>query len=434
MALSRYVQRSLVVCAVLAVLVGVAQSTAAPRPPSPTPDRIVLTWKTDPRTSQAVTWRTDASVREPVVQVATATAGPKAPEDVRAVAATSQELALEGRTVAHYHTANIEGLEPGKRYMYRVGDGAVWSPWYSFRTASSQPERFTFLYFGDTQNGIRASASRVVRQALADAPHARFTLHAGDLINTANSDSDWEEWHDVYGWANASIPVIATPGNHEYAKGATDDAPRILTAHWRPQFGLPENGPAGVAPETAYYVDFQGVRIIALNSMDEPRAQAEWLRGVLANNPNRWTVVTFHHPIYSIARGRDNKELRELWRPVLLEGKVDLVLQGHDHIYGRGNPDAGPAGPGPVYLVSVTGTKQYEMTNRSWARRAGQDLQLYQVITVDGSRLRFEARTAEGDLYDAFELRKSAGGRVALREMAPRHRAEQLRPAAAGAK
>ena len=62
--------------------------------------------------------------------------------------------------------------------------------------------------------------------------------------------------------------------------------------------------------------------------------QAQWLEGLLAENPNKWTVVTFHHPMYS-PTGRDNKELRELWRPVFDRYGVDLVLTGHDHAYGR---------------------------------------------------------------------------------------------------
>lgn len=392
----------------------------------------MLTWRGDPRTTQAVTWRTDASVSAPVVQVAPAPEGPTFASEPRTISATSQDLAL-ATGVARYHSADMDGLEPGKRYVYRVGDGTNWSPWFDFRTASERPERFTFLYFGDTQNQIRSVATRVARQALATAPDARFAIHAGDLINRANSDSEWEEWHDVYAPVHTSIPCIPSIGNHEYERGATADAPRTLSNHWRPQFSLPENGPAGLE-ETAYYIDFQGVRIISLNCMERQAEQAEWLRGVLANNPNRWTVVTFHFPIYSIARGRDNAQLRELWRPVLLEGKVDLVLQGHDHIYGRGQPDASAAGPGPVYVVSVAGAKQYDMADRSWARRVGQDLKLFQTITVDGRRLRYEARTATGALYDAFELRKSARGATTLRDLVPAGRPEQLRPTAAVAR
>ena len=41
---------------------------------------------------------------------------------------------------------------------------------------------------------------------------------------------------------------------------------------------------------------------------------------------------------------------------------------------------------------------------------AAENTQLYQIITVNGDRLDFQARTATGALYDAFVLRKRAPG------------------------
>jgi hypothetical protein len=53
---------------------------------------------------------------------------------------------------------------------------------------------------------------------------------------------------------------------------------------------------------------------------------------------------------------------------------------------------------------------------------------LYQVITVDGDELKFEARTAANRLYDAFTLRKRAGRPNELIELLP---PERRRPPAA---
>ena len=51
----------------------------------------------------------------------------------------------------------------------------------------------------------------------------------------------------------------------------------------------------------------------------------------------------------------------------------------------------------------------YDISNDGFAVRAGEDLQLYQLITVDGDELRYAARTATGRPYDAFTLKKRAG-------------------------
>src|SRR5690606_36512825 len=130
-------------------------------------------------------------------------------------------------------------------------------------------------------------------------------------------------------------------------------------------------------------------------------------------------VITLHHPIYSPAERRDNAQLRALWQPVFDRHKVDLVMQGHDHTYARtghrsfddvGTADQDMAAPGTVYAVSHAGPKQYKLEPEPWMHRAGEDLQLYQVVSVDGFVLRYEARTATGEPYDVFELHKQPDG------------------------
>src|SRR5690606_40830927 len=59
-------------------------------------------------------------------------------------------------------------------------------------------------------------------------------------------------------------------------------------------------------------------------------------RSLLSHNPNKWTCVVFHHPIFSTKTTRDNKRMRETFKPLFDRYKVDLVLQGHDHTYARG--------------------------------------------------------------------------------------------------
>jgi hypothetical protein len=51
----------------------------------------------------------------------------------------------------------------------------------------------------------------------------------------------------------------------------------------------------------------------------------------------------------------------------------------------------------------------YGLNREPWMKRAGQDMQLYQVIRIDGNRLSYEARTAVGERYDSFELVKRPG-------------------------
>ena len=52
-------------------------------------------------------------------------------------------------------------------------------------------------------------------------------------------------------------------------------------------------------------------------------------------------------------------------------------------------------------------------------KRVAEDTQLYQIIHIEKDQLRFEARTAIGELYDAFELHKREGEINELIELEP---------------
>ncbi|MFN0100630.1 MAG: fibronectin type III domain-containing protein [Bryobacteraceae bacterium] len=399
--------------------------------PTPVPDRIILTWAGDPATTAAVTWRTDSSVAAGVAQIAVAEDGPLFVKKARNQNANTESLEVTSGA-AHVHSVQFSGLQPNTQYVYRVGDGANWSDWNQFRTAAAGPAPLEFIYVGDAQNDIYSMWSRLIRNGYSEAPKARFIVHAGDLVNRGVVDSEWGEWHAAAGWINRSVFSVPTPGNHEYPAG--DDKKRRLTGHWRKQFTLPENGVAGL-DESNYWLDIQGVRIVSMNSNERQKEQAAWLDKLLADNHNKWTILTFHHPILSTAKGRDNKELREMWQPVFDKYRVDMVLTGHDHTYGRSNVATGASGVqgGTVYVVSVSGPKMYSLEHEPWMQRAAEDTQLYQIIRVDGERLEYEARTARGVLYDAFTLTKMNGkpNKISNRRVAePEHLRTQAERAA----
>jgi len=437
--------------------------------PTAMPDRIVLTIVGDPRTTAGVTWRTSTEVPRGLVEIAQAEASPYFSEKSKQLTATSQALLTDINT-AHFHSVQFSDLQPGTKYAYRVGDGTNWSEWFHFKTAAAQDEAFSFIYFGDAQNNLRSMWSRVIREAYSDAPKAAFLLHAGDLINVAEADAEWGEWFGAGAWINAMMPNVAVPGNHEQAKLASGG--RRLSHHWRPSFELPTNGPAGLE-ETCFTFVYHNMRFIGLNSNEQQVVQRDWLDQVLAANEAPWVVCSFHHPIYSTGKDRDNPELRALWKPVFDKYKVDLVLQGHDHTYGRTGFDvpavseedvtkatkvlsavgtgatpvrtvASPKVPvtianvptgvqkvdeatGTVYVVSVSGPKMYNNQRQPFMKRLAEDTQLYQIVHIDGNTLRFEARTAVGDLYDAFELHKQPGEINKLVEIEPEV-PERLRP------
>ncbi len=399
------------------------------------PERIILSLTADPSHSQAVTWRTEMAIEAAQAQIAPASANPdftKAASNISAVAAKVD--ISDGRAAGEY-AAHFNGLVPDTQYSYRVGDGTTWSEWNSFRTASDKAEAFRFLYLGDEQNSIKSLWSRAIRAAYSKAPDARFIVHAGDLLEEGYDDRLWGEWCDAMGFISAEVPSFATPGNHDLHRPHGSADPRevvSVSSLWRHHFALPMNGPKGIDElnEQSYYIDYQGVRFISLDVnvysneafAESSRrrvgdAQLAWLEDLLKNNPNRWTIVVQHQPIYPIANGRDYVEMRNALLPLYDRYHVDLVLQGHDHSYARTHKLAAgkvvsPSQHGTIYAISVSGPKMYEIADKFAPLRAKvlAHTQAFQVINVDADKLTYTAYAIEGEQIDHFKLVKHSDG------------------------
>ncbi|MCU0252811.1 MAG: metallophosphoesterase family protein [Vicinamibacterales bacterium] len=410
--------------------------------PDTSPVRIVLGWAGDPATSQAVTWRTTAAVASPQAQI-----GLAAPDcggaigPVRNIAAVARTIDVGRNQRATHYKAGFTGLAPATRYAYRVGSASSSSRWHCFSTASAEAAPFRFIYLGDAQRGLGKRWPEVVRAAFAAAPGARFVVHAGDLLDEGYDDGQWRAWLAGLGDRAAELPGVPVPGNHDVMRSRLSRvaaAPDIWNAH----FALPANGPADL-PELAgqsYYLDYQGVRIVALDvnafANEDFResqrskvqaAQLTWLRNVLGENPQRWTIVVQHYPMYPVAKHRDFGRMRAALGALYDKFGVNLVLQGHDHAYGRTHKVydgrlADPEAPGTVYATSVSGSKMYAITTR-WRplmARLQQDAQLYQVVSVTGDTLSYESRAVDGTAIDAFELVKRSSSASRYVNQAPR--------------
>lgn len=379
---------------------------------APKPTRIILTPTETPETSQSISWQAAADTDTTgKVQIKPAAGG-----STRTVKGYEQQKAVNN-TFPHFSTT-VTGLKPATSYSYRVATGTSWSDWNDFSTADPDEKEFDYIYYGDAQIGLDTTWPSVVEQAQKTAPDAIGSVHAGDLIDKANNNTQWQNWFKGMESAAATTNVMAAPGNHEYSGDN-----KLLS--WKAHFEYPLNQPAddtigdlaklavGATPaakqyralfdhwsefaaETVYFTDYQGVRFITINATanagfllpdvlppcegtDCPLAteekgealwldyQAQWLDHILSETPSKWNVVTFHQPVYSGATGRDEKPIRDAWVPVFQKHNIDLVQMGHDHVYSRGynNQDKTAIDgitDGPVYIVSNSGAKHYDLT------------------------------------------------------------------------
>jgi hypothetical protein len=408
----------------------IPRSAGQPYAPGNLADRIVLSPGADPAREMAVAFRTDTAQKAAEAQLGVSVDGPTLEEKAQLVTGTSMPVD-SSYGPALYHQVRFSGLTPDTAYTYRVKGAAGWSEWYQFRTAAAEARPFRFLYLGDIQNGILTYASRVIRQAFHANGDIRLVVHAGDLVaqrDDLDHDDEWGEWNEAGGYNYAIVPQVPATGNHEYVDVLKPDGTesRRLGPYWPAQFALPANG-ADAAKATTYYTDYQGVRFIVLDGtaaidLGTMEAQTQWLDRTLASSKADWNVVLFHQPVFTCARPNDTAEIKAAWKPVFEKRKVDLVLQGHDHCYSRLTAEAGrDAGvkaradgaiQGPVYLVSVTGSKMYRLNDRAPTQpdKIAEATELYQIVDVEARRLRFRTFTASGRLYDGFDLERTKEG------------------------
>lgn len=402
----------------LVILICVNNSAFGQRnAPKPFPDRIILNLAEDASTSLAVTWRTDLSITEGFCELQPMTPTRIDPANTRSFQAKTRSVSyeVEGETTieANQHSYIFRNLEPGKKYLYRVGREDFWSEWFEFSMPSIDESKFSFIYFGDPQTDIRSEWSRVIRASYNYNPDCAFMLYGGDIINRAGRDVEWQEWFEAGSYLYGMVPQVLTPGNHDYEGFKLDP-------HWEYQFTQPDNGPK-VVQNTCFFSDYKNLKIISIDSATEKelrdengsafKSQKLWLDSILTANTKKWVILTTHLPFYSPKENRDNKLLRKHFQPILEKHGVDLVLTGHDHSYGRGSASDFSTKPSIVYVVSVSGPKLYDVGDKDWMQVKGSNVQLFQEITIEGDSLHYKAITADGKLFDEFKIKKRAIGK-----------------------
>lgn len=230
----------------------------------------------------------------------------------------------------------------------------------------TQPEAFSFAVFGDCQPGSREYSP--VLEAIADevgrldAPAApAFVVGVGDYINgSSNQTTVRRQWEGFFAGlaplqARRTIPVGLAPGNHDIMSMRSNA--EIFVEYF----------------ERLYHsFDYRGCHFIILNSEalgSEGRiagAQLRWLQQDLAENSDaRFTFVAQHRPLFPVdghvGSSMDmHPEDRDALHRLFVEGGVDCVFHGHEHLYNHQRRDGihylitGGAG-GPLYASADRG-------------------------------------------------------------------------------
>jgi large repetitive protein len=375
---------------------------------TPAPYNITMAMGADGAVSRGFNWHTHPDTEGTVVEVAKASGFTDFSQaDVLRFQGNSYVFNTLDIGTIRVHKAAVDQLETGTEYVYRVGDGRDhYSPQGSFTTAPLTGDRTEFLVFGDSQAGDEAGFKiwgNTVKTALEDSPSAEFLVHVGDMVDNGFKEKEWNWWFEKAQQELMKLPAVTVVGNHEVTgtKGNGD-----FLAH----FNHPQNG-AESQKGSNYSFDYKNIHIAVLNSeyvVDS--GQKEWLREDLQQTDKDWKMVFFHRGPYGSIY--DTENVRREWASVFDEAGIDLVMNGHDHIYVRTYPmmNNQPAsdGKGTTYIIpGSTGPKFYDLTPRPWQMVVDdENTQMYSSVQVDGDTLKVVTKTTGGRLVDTFELVK----------------------------
>ncbi len=254
-----------------------------------------------------------------------------------------EKIAAKRKTASGtiYFQAEAHNLEEGAKYFWRCGNSVkVYGEVSTLCVPTANRSQFTFMHASDSQNNNGVSPENYYHKALKFAnamADLDFIVHTGDMVQEAKEDALWKEMlsSDVL----RKVPVMPISGNHDYwASHSSNDGINETFRHTNIKL------PYQVTQTGIYYsFDYQNCHFIMLNvgDIDVGRwsKQIDWLKKDLEANKQKWTVLSIHEPFYSLGNyGQQTTaghyhvdKIRAELTPVI-EGKVDLVLQGHDHM------------------------------------------------------------------------------------------------------
>lgn len=301
----------------------------------------------------------------------------------------------------------------------------------SVRQVSAQT--FTFGAAGDFANGSNFKAT--VAQMKAN--NVDFSIALGDLAYTT-AEASW-----CGAWASAGVNnLMLLPGNHDTGESSsgnintyisncpTMNIPTVGTYGKQYYWDYPATNPIArfisispglggsfVGLDTNYKVGSQGYTFTA-NAIDDARA-----KGI------KWIVVSMHKNYISIME--KGNELGADLIPMLINKRVDLVLQGHEHSYERSKQltcakvnsfdptcvanatDSMVKGAGTI--IHVIGTGGQGLRGMNTGDSEFQYFKAYDIttygfgkFTVSASQLSFQfVRSAGGNFTDSFTISNS---------------------------
>ena len=353
-------------------------------------DRAALMWETEAEGPGEVLYGRDNSLRKKV---------------------TTKPLQVEydgNKKTVFIHKAQLENLEAGQTYSYRVtgprvpilqrivklGQSPIQSKIYKFRTVPSDTNEVTFLVYGDSRTDPKTHR-KVVEQMMKK--KVDFVVNCGDLVSNGDSYRQWgpQFFGPVKGFVE-TMPMYITKGNHE---GNNGNYEKLLIPKGR---------------KNSFSFDFGPLHYLCVDNVSKglrSEEQLELITSDAESSTAQWKFVSYHKPSLNFGGHWSMWEYPDALQKLAKSG-VDFVITGHSHQYERFWPVAPPPGTKGSYVTHITcggGGAPLSRVEQSLYHASAGKIYHFCLFHIKANKLTMDTFDINGKIIDHLEVTKTNG-------------------------
>jgi len=394
------------------------------------------------------------------------------------------------------HKAIADKLKPGTLYAYRAGNGDEdgWSQIGSFTTDAEGNQPFHFAVTTDTQGSEieRFNLWQDTFKTISEKINPKFVALTGDMTDDGDIEKTMQWFLGIPEKQFANTPFAPVFGSHETNDESNPsnnffyhyNVPKDVGIGYRTTYGdreNPNNFGESYEDGSVYSFEYGDALFMMFNGQYEGKlidnndpskgvewvdpqftAQLDWMKKQVANSDKKWKFVLMHKGPFSAGDNADGEWGRVVFTrhylaPLLNQLGVDVVFEGHDHMYMRSHQMLGDKiadknivtdeygnvvdPSGTLYMMTGTAAaKFYEKNEHVDDYFAKIDVQTFKKMFVDVSVtddvLKLTTYTAvKGEdisVYDTYSIKKTTGVKKDFTDMGEYQYAEAAAEKLAG--
>jgi acid phosphatase type 7 len=284
------------------------------------------------------------------------------------------------------HTFELTGLSPNTKYYYAIFkedslmQGGTEHYFYTSQPIGSTTKLRVWVTGDEGTGHPNQVAVATQMENYVGANYLNAWILLGDNAYSSGTDIEFDTYFFQPYQAKRFMkqtPIWPSPGNHDYGNNPANQASHNI--RYFDIFSVPQAGEFGgvrsFVPQY-YSYNINNVHFVSLDSygldsygLDNgvrfwdtlASPQVTWLKKDLAANTQKWTIIYFHHPPYTMGSHNSDTEpdlaaIRTNLVPIFEKYKVDMVLNGHSHTYERSKPLRGNYGMENTFDASLHNT------------------------------------------------------------------------------